>query len=51
MSSSVLQNVLEVLFSDIFFYLSPILFVFAFTLFSDRLIDLAYGAIQHKRRR
>ncbi|WP_169819268.1 hypothetical protein [Anaerobacillus arseniciselenatis] len=51
MNTVILENVLNVVFMDLFPYLIPLLFLFMVILFTDRLIDLLFKSMETRRRR
>jgi hypothetical protein len=50
MDTSLVQAILDIIFSKFMGYLSPMIFLFMVALFSDRLIDIIFNAIATKRR-
>lgn len=50
MNGGLTQEVLNIIFSKYMMYLSPMIFVLMVALFSERIIDLIYQAIDKKRR-
>ncbi|WP_313799084.1 hypothetical protein [Cytobacillus sp.] len=50
MNGGLTQEVLNIIFSKYMVYLSPMIFVLMVALFSERIIDLIYQAIDKKRR-
>ncbi|MDG5787782.1 hypothetical protein QA612_09745 [Evansella sp. AB-P1] len=49
MNTQILESVLQVIFTNLFPYLAPLLFLFMVILFSDRLIDFLYKAFRNRR--
>jgi positive regulator of sigma E activity len=50
MDTSLVQYILDIIFSKFMIYLSPMIFLFMVVLFADRLIDLIFDAVATKRR-
>ncbi|WP_017473321.1 hypothetical protein [Amphibacillus jilinensis] len=51
MSNDLLSAVIEVIFGGYMLYVAPFLFLMMIVLFSDRLIDLIYSALEQKKDR
>lgn len=51
MNSDFVQEVIDIVFKGNMIFLSPILFILMAILFSDRLIDLIYYALDRKSAR
>ncbi|MEH7126020.1 hypothetical protein V7127_22675 [Bacillus sp. JJ1773] len=50
MNGELIHTVLNIIFSKYMIYLSPMILVLMVALFSERLIDLVYQAVDKKRR-
>lgn len=50
MNGGLTQEVLNIIFSKYMIYLSPMIFLLMVVLFSERIIDLIYQAVDKKRR-
>jgi hypothetical protein len=50
MDTSLLQMILDIIFSKFMGYLTPMIFLFMVLLFADRIIEVVYNAIATKRR-
>jgi len=51
MNGELLQSTIDVVFKGNMLYLTPFLFLMMVILFSDRLIDLVFNAMERKRNR
>jgi hypothetical protein len=50
MNGGLTQEVLNIIFSKYMVYLSPMIFVLMVALFSEKVIDVIYQAVDKKRR-